>query len=125
MILLNPKKYQDRNYPDERSKEIMTKTIEWFESKGLQKMKEDYRSREFTYDFADFIKKKKFLKPCFYPRVMVMMISITAPIECMSFLKSRAFTGQHTGICSMYPLWDLILCSWETTKNSSTRRLNN
>ena len=35
MLLLNPKKYQDRNYPDERSKEIMVKTISFFEKKGL------------------------------------------------------------------------------------------
>ncbi len=40
-ILLNPKNYKDRNYPDERSKEIMLKTIEWFEKKGLAKQKED------------------------------------------------------------------------------------
>ena len=39
MLLLNPKKYQDRNYPDERSKEIMLKTIEFFENKALKKMK--------------------------------------------------------------------------------------
>ncbi len=37
MLLLNPKNYQDRNYPDDRSKEIMVKTIEWFESKGMKK----------------------------------------------------------------------------------------
>ena len=47
MLLLNPKNYQDRNYPDERSKEIMLKTIEWFENKGLKKMNEDYHKREF------------------------------------------------------------------------------
>ncbi len=68
MLLLNPKKYQDRNYPDERSKEIMLKTIEWFENKGLKKMKEDYRSREFTYDFAEFVKKEKIFETLFLPK---------------------------------------------------------
>jgi acyl-CoA dehydrogenase len=68
MILLNPKKYQDRNYPDARSKEIMLKTIEWFESKGLKKMKEDYRSCEFTYDFAEFIKKERIFETLFLPK---------------------------------------------------------
>lgn len=67
MLLLNPKKYQDRNYPDERSKEIMLKTIEWFENKGLKKMKEDAFSAEFTYDFADFIKKEKIFETLFLP----------------------------------------------------------
>jgi len=68
MILLNPKKYQDRNYPDERSKEIMLKTIDWFEKKGLKKMKEDYRSRDFTYDFAEFVKKEKIFETLFIPK---------------------------------------------------------
>ena len=35
MILLNPKKH-DREYPDERSREIMLKTIEFFENKGIK-----------------------------------------------------------------------------------------
>ena len=68
MLLLNPKNYQDRHYPDERSKEIMVKTIDWFESKGMKKMKEDYRSREFTYDFAEFIKKEKIFETLFLPK---------------------------------------------------------
>jgi hypothetical protein len=34
MLLLNPKKYQDRNYPDERSREIMLKTIAFFVCAG-------------------------------------------------------------------------------------------
>ena len=38
-ILLNPKKYRDRGYPDERSKEIMLKTIEWFENLPKQSSK--------------------------------------------------------------------------------------
>ena len=59
MLLLNPKNYQDRNYPDERSKEIMLKTIEWFEKKGLAKQKEQFHSREFSQDFADFVKKER------------------------------------------------------------------
>ncbi len=68
MILLNPKKYQDRNYPDERSKEIMLKTIDFFESKGLKKMKDDYFAAEFTYDFAEFIKKEKIFETLFLPK---------------------------------------------------------
>jgi len=68
MLLLNPKKYQDRNYPDERSKEIMVKTIDWFESKGHKKMKEDYRTRDFTYDFAEFVKKEKIFETLFLPK---------------------------------------------------------
>ena len=68
MLLFNPKKYQDRNYPDERSKEIMLKTIEWFEKKGLKKLNEDYHAREFTYDFAQFIKEEKIFETLFLPK---------------------------------------------------------
>lgn len=39
MILLNPKQH-DRFYPDERSREIMHKTIAFFENKGLKKVEE-------------------------------------------------------------------------------------
>jgi len=68
MLLLNPKKYQDRNYPDKRSKEIMLKTIAFFEKKGLKKMKEDFFSFEFTYDFAEFVKKEKIFETLFLPQ---------------------------------------------------------
>ncbi|MCP3921000.1 MAG: acyl-CoA dehydrogenase [Desulfobacterales bacterium] len=68
MLLFNPKKYQDRNYPDERSKEIMLKTIEWFEGKGMKKMKADYHANEFTYDFAEFVKKEKIFETLFLPK---------------------------------------------------------
>ena len=40
MFLLNPKNYQ-RNYPDEKSWQIMLKTIDFFENKGKAKIKED------------------------------------------------------------------------------------
>ena len=68
MLLLNPKNYQERNYPDERSKEIMLKTIQWFENKGHNKMKEDFMSPEFTYDFAEFIKEEGIFETLFLPK---------------------------------------------------------
>ena len=40
MILLNPK-HHTRPYPDERSREIMRKTIAFFEDKGKRRLKED------------------------------------------------------------------------------------
>lgn len=68
MLLLNPKKYKDRNYPDQRSKEIMLKTIAFFENKGLKKMKEDTFSFEFTHDFAEFCKKERIFETLFLPK---------------------------------------------------------
>lgn len=58
MILLNPKKHS-RPYPDERSREIMLKTIAFFENKGKRELKEDDHARVWYADFLEFIKKEK------------------------------------------------------------------
>jgi len=58
MILLNPKKH-NRHYPDKKSREIMLKTIEFFETKGKVKLKADDHERVWYQDFLDFVKKEK------------------------------------------------------------------
>ncbi len=58
MILFNPKK-NERFYPDEESREIMQKTIQFFENKGLQSLKQDDRDRVWYREFLDFIAKEK------------------------------------------------------------------
>ena len=58
MILLNPKKH-DRKYHDERSREVMLKTIEFFESKGIRRIKEDDHARVWYSDFLEFVKREK------------------------------------------------------------------
>jgi acyl-CoA dehydrogenase len=58
MILLNPKKH-NRAYPDEASKELMQKTIAWFEKKGKARIKEDEHGRVWYRDFLDFVKENK------------------------------------------------------------------
>ena len=57
-ILLNPKRH-DRPYPDERSREVMRKTIEFFERKGKRRLKEDYHARVWYADFLDFVKRER------------------------------------------------------------------
>jgi len=58
MILLNPKRH-GRPYPDARSREVMLKTIEFFERKGKRRIKEDYHARIWYSDFLDFVKEEK------------------------------------------------------------------
>src|SRR5512139_575369 len=58
MILLNPKQHS-RPYRDERSRQIMLKTIEFFERKGKRKLKEDDRDRVWYADFLDFQREEK------------------------------------------------------------------
>ncbi|MCP3986596.1 MAG: acyl-CoA dehydrogenase [bacterium] len=58
MILLDPKNL-DRAYPDERSSEIMRKTVDFFESKGKQKLLEDFYDRPWYADFLEFVRKER------------------------------------------------------------------
>lgn len=60
MILLNPKKYH-RQISDERSREVMQKTIRFFENRGLEKLKEDFHERTWYADFIEFMKQEKIL----------------------------------------------------------------
>lgn len=53
MILLNPKKHR-RAYRDDRSREVMLKTIAFFEDKGLAAIKRDDRERVWYSDFLGF-----------------------------------------------------------------------
>ena len=57
-MLLNPKKHFSA-CPDERSREIMRKTIEFFETKGKFKLKRDDHERVWYADFLDFVKNEK------------------------------------------------------------------
>lgn len=58
MILFNPSQYR-RKHADSLSREVVEKTIDFFEQKGLQKIKEDDQSMIWYEDFLDFIKKEK------------------------------------------------------------------
>jgi acyl-CoA dehydrogenase len=58
MILLNPRQL-NRYYPDIVSKEIIQKTVSFFENKGLKQIKEDDHARTWYADFLGFIKQEK------------------------------------------------------------------
>jgi acyl-CoA dehydrogenase len=58
MLLINPKKYT-REYPDQVSREIMEKTIEFFETKGLGSIKKDDHERIWYREFLDFLGREK------------------------------------------------------------------
>lgn len=58
MILLNPKKY-DGSRLDPKSKEVMEKTIAFFEKKGKKKLKKDDHDRVWYADFLGFVKEEK------------------------------------------------------------------
>lgn len=58
MVLFNPSNY-DRYHPDDISREIVLKTIEFFETKGLKKIKEDDQEMTWYEDWLEFVKKEK------------------------------------------------------------------
>jgi acyl-CoA dehydrogenase len=66
MILLNPKKHI-REYPDGRSREIMLKTIEFFEKRGKIKLKEMDHNRVWYSDFLEFVKNERIFSTLLTP----------------------------------------------------------
>lgn len=66
MFLLNPRQ-NDRPYPDQRSSEIMRKTIAFFEAKGLDKLKEDYNGAVWYADFLEFCQREGILASMMTP----------------------------------------------------------
>ena len=65
-MLLNPKN-ETFAHLDERSREIMLKTVEFFEKKGKKKLKEDYHNRVWYSDFLDFVKENKIFSTLLTP----------------------------------------------------------
>lgn len=58
MKLFNPKRYE-RFHADAESREIVEKTIEFFESKGLARIKQDDQDMVWYEDFLAFIKEER------------------------------------------------------------------
>jgi acyl-CoA dehydrogenase len=57
-LLLNPTRH-DRPYPDERSRQVIRATIDFFERKGKRRLKEDYHARVWYADFLEFVKRER------------------------------------------------------------------
>ena len=66
MILFNPSK-GSRKYPDARTKEIMDKTIAFFETKGKGRLKSDDHERKWYADFVDFVKENRIFSTLLTP----------------------------------------------------------
>jgi acyl-CoA dehydrogenase len=58
MVLFNPKNYT-KEHLDPRAREIMLKTIEFFENKGLENIKEEDKNFTWYQDYVDFIGKEE------------------------------------------------------------------
>lgn len=67
MLFLNPQKYK-REFPDEKSREVMQKTFEFFEKKGLKSIKEDDQAVKWYEDFIEFIKEEQIFATLLTPQ---------------------------------------------------------
>ena len=58
MFLFHPQ-HRERSYPDARSEEVMARTIEFFETKGLAAIKADDHAALWYQDFVDFVGRER------------------------------------------------------------------
>ncbi len=69
MLLLNPRALT-RHYPDQRSRDIMEKTVAFFEKKGLTQLKEDFNGAVWYADFLAFAKAEGLFASMMTPAAM-------------------------------------------------------
>ncbi|MCU0849040.1 MAG: acyl-CoA/acyl-ACP dehydrogenase [Spirochaetes bacterium] len=65
-ILLNPKELVAK-HADEETRQIMLKTIDFFEGRGLKKMKDDFHECRWYTEFLDFMKENQIMSKLLTP----------------------------------------------------------
>ena len=110
MILLNPRKHT-RQYPDERSRDIMRKTIEFFENKGKAKLKADDREHVWYADFLEFQKEHRLFATLLTPAPYGDEDARWDTWRICEFNEILAFYGLHywytwqVSILGLGPIW--------------------
>jgi acyl-CoA dehydrogenase len=107
---LNPHKHT-REYPDEESRDIMLKTIEFFENKGKVKLKNDDHERVWYQDFLDFVKKEEIFAKLLTPKKYGDADARWDTWRIMGLNEILAFYGLHywytwqVSILGLGPIW--------------------
>lgn len=110
MLLLNPKNHC-RRYPDQRSREIMLKTIEFFENKGKRKLKADDLAMTWYADFLDFVRRERIFATLLTPSAYGGADSRWDTWRLCEFGEILAFYGLHywytwqVSILGLGPIW--------------------
>ncbi len=110
MILLDPK-HHDREYPDARSRDVMRKTIDFFEAKGRKQLKADDRERVWYADFLDFVKREKIFATMLTPSGYGAPDSRWDTWRICEFAEILAFYGLHywytwqVSVLGLGPIW--------------------
>ncbi|MCX5879635.1 MAG: acyl-CoA/acyl-ACP dehydrogenase [Deltaproteobacteria bacterium] len=125
MILLNPKNHV-RKYPDDKSRQIMLKTIKFFENKGLKKIKQDWHQKNWNYDFVKFLKDSQVFATLMTPSGYGAKDSRWDNYRNCEFSEITSFYGityWYTWQVSMLGLAPIWLGSNETAKHKTAKLL--
>jgi len=110
VILLDPKNH-DRFYPDERSREVMQKTIAFFEAKGKRALKRDDRDRVWYADFLEFVKQERIFATMCTPAGYGAADSRWDTWRICEFAEILGFYGLHywytwqVSVLGLGPIW--------------------
>ena len=126
-MLLNPKT-ANYDHLDDRSREIMKKTIAFFEAKGKEKLKHDYHQRVWYDDFLDFQRENRIfatlLTPSAYadgdPDKRWDTARICAFNEILGFYGLAYWYTWQVTILGLGPLW---MSDNEAVKKKTARLL--
>ncbi len=125
LSLLNPKKYK-RFHADPRSRELVLKTIDFFETKGLQKIKQDDQSMVWYEDFLEFIKDEKIFADFLTPKEYSAdngrwdMYRISEFNEILGFYGLCYWYAWQVTILGLGPIW---MGTNETVKKKAAKLL--
>ena len=126
-MLLNPKK-PNYDHLDDESKELMLKTIEFFENKGKAKLKHDYNNVVWYQDFIDFIKEVKGFALLMTPKGYGPENSRWDTNRILAFNEILGFYGLpywYTWQVSMLGLVPIFISKNEAVKNKAAELLLN
>ncbi len=126
MFLLNPKKFQSQE-KDEVSRQIMQKTLAFFENKGKAKLKEDDHARVWYEEFLDFIGKEKIfatlLTPSKYGRDEATRWDTSRNCEFNEILGFYGLAYWYTWQVSILGLGPIWMSENETLKEKAAQLL--
>lgn len=109
MKLLNPQKYE-RLHADPQSREIVAKTIAFFEEKGLAKIKADDQAMVWYEDFLEFIAREKIFAQLLTPAAYGQgtrwdMWRISEFNEVLAFYGLCYWYAWQVTILGLGPIW--------------------
>lgn len=109
-FLFNPKQY-DKPHPDQKSRDVMLKTIDFFEDKGLNNLTLDDRLGRWYSDFIQFIKKEQIfatlLTPAGYgaPDSRFDLSRVCEFNEVIAFYSHAHQYSYQVSILGVGPIW--------------------